>query len=78
MDCLSLSRKPGAFDVREAASGTSNASFSYRVVARRTDVDRALLEDVARQPSLVETPSSLRIVPAAPRLEGILPTAPDR
>ena len=61
-DCRGLyveTKHPASFVVREMQGGASNARFSYRIVAKRNDVEAPRLKVVdiaplaARQPSAV-------------------------
>jgi hypothetical protein len=63
---LYVSKKsPGGFTVQEAAGGTSNIGFSYRIVAKRKDIAGARLEHVEDVP-----------VPAAPAFPTPADTSP--
>jgi hypothetical protein len=52
-------RAPDGFEVREQRRGRSRLSFSYRVVARRRDVEVERLARAEELPAAVETPVSL-------------------
>jgi hypothetical protein len=58
-DCKGLyvsSQAGGTFNVHELQGGTSNIGFDYRVVARRSDIAGARLEDVDEPPSYYQPP----------------------
>jgi hypothetical protein len=65
---------PSSFVVREGHGGTSNVSFSYRVVAKRKDIEGARLEHVEEPPEvqLLKLPEP----PATPATPQPLPTLP--
>jgi hypothetical protein len=48
-------RRPDGFEVREQQGGTSNLAFSYRVVAKRNDIDREQVQQIEEQLSSAET-----------------------
>jgi hypothetical protein len=47
-------RTPVAFEVREQQGGTSNFTFSYRVVAKRSDVEVERLQRIEPPPTLAD------------------------
>jgi hypothetical protein len=49
-------QSPSGFTVQEAAGGTSNIAFDYRVVAKRADIAGARLEEVTEPPSYYQPP----------------------
>jgi hypothetical protein len=55
---------PGSFTVTEADGGTSNIGFSYRIVAKRKDIEGARLEHVDEPPKFELPP--LPTPPATP------------
>jgi hypothetical protein len=63
-------QNPSGFTVQEAGGGTSSIGFSYRVVAKRKDIEGARLEHVNELPTLpsAATPPSgdLSMVPDTP------------
>jgi hypothetical protein len=60
------SKTPSGFSVHEQQVGTSNVSFSYRVVAKRKDIDGARLGHVDELPAV--TLLKLPELPAPPAL----------
>jgi hypothetical protein len=62
------SQTPSSFAVREVHGGRSNVSFSYRVVAKRKDINGARLEPVP-EPSRAELPK----LPESPAIPATLP-----
>jgi hypothetical protein len=71
-------KTPSSFVVREGHGGTSNVSFSYRVVAKRKDIEGTRLEHVdeppvvqlLKLPELPVTPPPVPAVPTPPRQSG--------
>jgi hypothetical protein len=52
-DCRGLyvsDKRPHQFEVRELQGGTSSLTFSYRVVAKRRDIEGPRLERVSLPP----------------------------
>jgi hypothetical protein len=47
-------RRPDGFEVREQQGGTSNLTFSYRVVAKRGDIEAERLQRIESPPALVD------------------------
>jgi hypothetical protein len=62
-------QNPGGFTVQEAAGGTSNIAFDYRVVAKRADIEGVRLEHVD-EPQPIDGPQEpvLDHAPKAPAL----------
>jgi hypothetical protein len=65
------SKTPTSFTVREGHGGSSNVSFSYRVIAKRKDIEGARLEHVEEPlmpalPKLPEPPSTPPTPPPPP------------
>jgi hypothetical protein len=67
-------KTPSSFQVREGHGGTSNASFSYRVVAKRKDIPGERLQRIEEPPrvQLLNLPEPLPMPPtrAAPHSGG--------
>jgi hypothetical protein len=61
-------QNPNGFTVQEAAGGTSNIGFSYRIVAKRKDIPGTRLEhvDVPALPQVPSKPVPPAIAPASP------------
>jgi hypothetical protein len=73
-DCKGLyvsNRTPSSFSVHEQQGGTSNVSFSYRVIAKRKDIEGARLEHV--EEPLMPTLPKLPTPPAAPPTPAMRP-----
>jgi hypothetical protein len=47
-------RTPGRFEVREQQGGTSNLMFSYRVIARRSDIEAERLQQIEAPAALAD------------------------
>jgi hypothetical protein len=47
-------RRPDGFEVREQQGGTSNLTFSYRMVAKRSDVEARRLQRIEPPPALAD------------------------
>jgi hypothetical protein len=68
-------KTPSGFVVQESHGGTSNVSFSYRVIAKRKDIAGARLEHVDELPPPPALPKSLSTPPTnIPQV----PTLPDK
>jgi hypothetical protein len=73
-DCKGLfvsNKTPSSFTVHEQQGGMSNVSFSYRIVAKRKDIEGARLEHVDEVPTLAlpklpEPPATPATPPAPP------------
>jgi hypothetical protein len=67
-------KTPTGFSVHEQQGGTSNVSFSYRVIAKRKDIEEARLEHVEEpaMPALPEPPAAppTSLIPAVPTPPG--------
>jgi hypothetical protein len=53
-------RTPSGFEVREQGRSTSDISFSYRIMTRRTDVRAGRLEPIEGAPSGADEPADVR------------------
>jgi hypothetical protein len=69
-------RTPNSFTVHEGHGGTSNVSFSYRIVAKRKDIAGNRLEHVDELPPV--QPLTLPEFPSTPPTLPTLPTRPPR
>jgi hypothetical protein len=58
-------KTPNSFTVHEQQGGSSNVSFSYRLVAKRKDIDGVRLEHVDEPPNIA-LPKSLEMPPTPP------------
>jgi hypothetical protein len=59
--CYISEKRPHRFEVRELQGGTSNLTFSYRVVARRKDIAGPRLERVNLRSRPVDPPAPLQV-----------------
>jgi hypothetical protein len=69
-------RTPNSFTVHEGHGGTSNVSFSYRIVAKRKDVTGPRLDHVDELPAVQVQPMKMPDHPATPPTPPTSPVPP--